>query len=95
MACIEIKRLHEELREQLPQEVLNQTIMTIVGEALSIRLGGARCLTSIGIWPNGCCDVDYLLVASEKGEFTHYEFENAETALSEVLREIKQAVERA
>ncbi len=95
IACVEIKRLHEELRERLPKGVLEQIEMNVAGDALSIRLDGARCLTSIGIWPNGCCDVDYMFVASEKGEFTHFEFENTEAALSGVLRVVKQAAERA
>ncbi|MDR7135717.1 hypothetical protein J2X06_002926 [Lysobacter niastensis] len=70
--------------------------MKVVGPSgLSVKIDGENCLTSIGVWPNGCCDVDYLYVSTERGEFKHFEFEDTDSAFPTVLREINLAVERA
>ena len=70
--------------------------MKVVGASgLSVKIDGEKCLTSIGVWPNGCCDVDFLYVLSETGEFKHFEFQSTDAAVAPVLREINLAVERA
>ena len=93
---LEIEHLHASLQQQLSASELARIKMKVVGPSgLSIQVDGERCLTSIGVWPNGCCDVDYLYAASEKGRFTHFEFQSEQEAVSCVLREIRTAIDRA
>ena len=96
MATIDVDALHVRLANRLSENVRSRVVMQVVGDSgLSIKIDGRRCLTSIGVWPNGCCDVDYLLAESEIGKFDHYEFGNTDDAVEPVLREIEFAVERA
>jgi hypothetical protein len=96
MNSISIDELFARLNQQIAQTVRDQIDMEIVGESgLSMRVDGKDCLTSIGVWPNGCCDVDFLFVETEKGEFRHFEFQDTEAATGSVLQEIMAAVERA
>jgi hypothetical protein len=68
----------------------------LLGESgLHFCVDGPRCLNNIGIWPNGCCDVEYLFVESECGDFQHFEFGSVAEAIEPVLREIRAALERA
>lgn len=83
------------LTERLEQAVLDRIDMQVVGESgLSVKVDGEKCLTSIGVWPNGCCDIDFLYASSEQGKFRHFEFQSTETALASVLDEIQSAVKR-
>jgi hypothetical protein len=96
MATIDIDALHQELAPRIPPHARAFIEIRVVGESgLSIRINGKNCLTSIGVWPNGCCDVDYLFVESERGQFNHYEFARTEDAIEPVAREIDLAVERS
>lgn len=96
MNIVAIEELHARLTEQLSPALRNRVEMQVVGESgLSVKIDGESCLTSIGIWPNGCCDIDFLYVTSEKGEFKHFEFSCTEAAVAPVLREINLAVGRA
>ena len=96
MTVVAIEDLYAMLNDQLEQTVRNRIDMKVVGESgLQVRIDGDNCLTSIGVWPNGCCDIDFLYVSSELGEFRHFELQSTEAALASVLREIYSAVERA
>lgn len=96
MATVDIEALHHELAPRIRTHAQPFIEMRVVGESgLSIRINGKNCLTSIGVWPNGCCDVDYLFVESEQGQFNHYEFAGTEDAIESVAREINLAVERS
>lgn len=96
MNTIAIEELHARLSEQLSPAVSDRVEMRAAGESgLSVKVDGEHCLTSIGVWPNGCCDVDFLYASSEKGEFKHFEFSSTEAAIAPVLREINLAVGRA
>ena len=96
MNTIAINELYATLMEQLTPEARRMIDMKVVGESgLQIKIDGENCITSVGVWPNGCCDIDFLYVASEKGEFKHFEFYATGTAVSPVLSEIMAAIERA
>jgi len=96
MHSISIEDLVVGLNEKLPEFVRHRIVMQVVGDSgLSIKIDGNKCLTSIGVWPNGCCDVEFMFVSNERGEFKHFEFESADAAISPVLAEIVLAVERA
>lgn len=96
MSTVAIEELYAMLNEQLEPFVRERIEMKVVGESgLAVKIDGQNCLTSIGVWPNGCCDVDFLYVSSEQGQFTHFEFPSTAAALATVLREIISAVERA
>ena len=96
MATIDIDALHQKLTLRIPAHAREFIEIHVVGESgLSIRINGKNCLTSIGVWPNGCCDVDCLFVGSELGQFSHYEFARTEDAVEPVVREIDLAVARA
>ena len=96
MSTIAINELYAMLMERLTPEVRGMIDMKVAGDSgLQIKIDGENCLTSIGVWPNGCCDIDFLYSTSEKGEFKHFEFQNTSAAVSPVLREIWAATERA
>jgi len=96
MSAIEIESLHSQIRAQLKGFSLSQIDMKVIGESgLQIQVDGKKCLTSIGIWPNGDCDVDFFYVESERGDFRHFEFNNNEEALGSIIHEINLALERA
>ena len=93
---LSIEHLHSSLQLQLSAAEQVRIKMELVGPSgLSIQIDGERCITSIGVWPNGCCDVDYLYVSSEQGMFRHFEFESEQDAIPCVLQEIRTALERA
>lgn len=95
MAVINIDELHRELRGHLPESSQAAIEIRVIGESgISIKIDGGSCLTTIGVWPNGCCDVDYLFVETERGEFAHFEFEQLADAVATVTREIGLAIER-
>ncbi|MCV2422307.1 hypothetical protein [Paucibacter sp. DJ2R-2] len=93
---IAVAELHAEISARLP--VHHQALLEVrlLGESgLHFRVDGPRCLSNIGVWPNGCCDVEYFFVESESGDFQHFEFCSVAEAIEPVLREIRAAVERA
>jgi hypothetical protein len=96
MTVVAIEDLYTMLDEQLEQTVRNRIDMKVVGESgLQVRIVGDNCLTSIGVRPNGGCDIDFLYASSELGEFRHFEFQSTKAALTSVVHEIYSAVERA
>jgi hypothetical protein len=93
---LDIPTLFAALQTRLTAEELALARARIVGESgLQMQVDGEHCLTNIGVWPNGCCDVDYLYTESEKGEFRHYEFASLEEALGTVVPEVRAAVKRS
>jgi hypothetical protein len=95
MNTIEIDRLHSLLREQLSEEERGQLEMKDLGPSgLQIRIDREDCLSNIGVWPNGCCDVEHVYVSSETGQFKHYEFQSAEEASLVVVQAVRSAIER-
>ena len=96
MSKVDVSMLYSLIDVRLSPALRDRTEMKVVGESgLSARIDGEKCLTSIGVWPNGCCDVDFLFVSPEKGGFKHFEFECTEEAATQLLSEIRLAVERA
>lgn len=96
MSELAIDELYELLNQQLLVRERALVKMELVGPSgLAIRIDGESCLTSISVWPNGYCDVDYLYAATENGEFKHFEFQSAQEAASRTLQEIRVAIERA
>ena len=96
MTAVPIEELHAMLNRELEQSARDRIELKVVGESgLVVKVDGENCLTSIGVWPNGCCDVDFMYVSSELGEFKHFEFHSIEAAAATVLREINLALERA
>lgn len=96
MSLIDIDALHTLVHSRLTASVLARIEMRVVGDSgLQIRINGQRCLTSIGVWPSGCCDVDFIYVESEQGHFRHFEFRATEEAVAPVASEIQMALERS
>jgi hypothetical protein len=95
MNAVDIDMLHGRLAATLGDALLQRVEMRVLGPSgLSVKIDGANCLNSIGVWPNGCCDVDFLNVSTEQGKFEHFEFESTEGAFNAVLREIERALAR-
>jgi hypothetical protein len=93
---LDIASLFAALKTKLTAEELAHAHTEVMGESgLQVRVEGEHCLTSIGVWPNGCCDVDYLYTASEKGQFRHYEFGSVQEALTAVVLEVRAAIDRS
>ena len=93
---IAIAELHAEIAARLPVQHQALLEVRLLGEGgLHFRVDGPRCLSNIGVWPSGCCDVEYLCVESASGDFQHFEFASVAEAVEPVLREIRAAVERA
>ncbi len=93
---IDMDGLHGRLVGSLGQALLNRVeVRVLAPSGLSVRIDGENCLSSIGVWPNGCCDVDALYVASEQAKFEHFEFESTDEACEAVAREIDRALARA
>ena len=93
---LHIPALFRSLQARLTAEQLVHARAIVVGESgLQVRVEGERCLTSIGVWPNGCCDVDFLYTESEKGEFKHFEFASIEEAIGPLVSEVQAAIDRS
>jgi hypothetical protein len=96
METIAIEALMRTLSERLTKSECALVEMKLVGPSgLLIRVEGEHCLSAINIWPNGCCDIEYLYVASEKGKFEHFEFGSQNEAIEPVLQEVRSAIKRA
>ena len=92
---VDIHALFLALRASLTAEEWLRAQAQVVGESgLQVRVEGEHCLTSIGVWPNGLCDVDHVYVNSEKGEFRHFEFAGVQEAVVVVAAEVRAAIER-
>ncbi len=92
---VDIPALFSALRTSLTSEELVHAQARIVRDsALQVRVEGEHCLTSIGVWPNGLCDVDYLYTESENGEFKHFEFASLQEALGVLAGEVRAAIKR-
>ncbi|WP_423678747.1 hypothetical protein [Undibacterium sp. WLHG33] len=93
---IDIAELHTAITARLPAQHLPLLEIRMLAESgLQVRVDGPKCLSNIGVWPNGCCDVEYIFVESESGNFLHFEYGSATDAVEPVVREIRAAVERA
>ena len=96
MDAVDIDVLYGRLAATLGDSLLKRVEMRALGPSgLSVKIDGANCLTSIGAWPNGSCDVDFLNVSTEQVNFEHFEVESTERAFKAVLREIERALARA
>jgi len=93
---ISIDELHTRLEAALPSPWRRIVQVSNKGESgLQLKVDGQRCLTSIGVWPSGLCDVDFLIVGSERGEFRHFEVADVPSAHTTVMRELALAIERS
>lgn len=82
MSVIAIEELYEMLTERLEPSVHKRVEMKVEGDSgLIVKIDDVNCLTSIGVWPNGCCDVNFLYASSEQGQFTHFEFSSTAAAI--------------
>ena len=96
MTTVDINDLHGRLVGNLGEALLKDVEMRVLGPSgLSVKIDGENCLSTIGIWPNGCCDVDFLYVSSEQGKFEHFELKSTDDAYEVVLREVERALTRA
>jgi hypothetical protein len=59
------------------------------------NVDGDRCISSISFWPNGLCDSEHIIVATEQRSFNHYEFATEELAILTIIRELEAAIQRA
>ncbi|MDT8992374.1 hypothetical protein RQP54_15990 [Curvibacter sp. APW13] len=93
---IDIAELHTAIMARLQAQYLPLLEIRMLGESgLQFRVDGSKCLSNIGVWPNGCCDVEYLFAEAETGNFLHFEFGSVLEAVEPVVREIRAALERA
>lgn len=93
---IDIDELHRKLLAQLEEEILGKFSFKFIAErGISMSLNGNSCITAIEIWPNGCCDVDYLYMHQEQGQFKHYQFTSIDEAFERIQNEMHLAIERA
>jgi hypothetical protein len=61
---------------------------------LHFRIDGVKGASSIGVWSNGYCDIEYIQTDSE--EITaHHEFSSLSDAVETIVAELQQALERA
>ena len=96
MNIIDVERLAQVVRDGLPASVYDAIEMRVLGESgLQIRIDGEHCLSNIGVWPNGCCDLEHLYVRSELGQSLHLEFTSTAQAAERVIAEVHFAVNRA
>ncbi len=75
-------------------EIKNHADLGHAESGAAFFIEGTYCLTSIGIWPHGLCDVDWLYMSDAKGEFTHKEFFDTNEVAPFVASEIRKAFGR-
>jgi hypothetical protein len=80
--------------EQRSVEFKNRANNDRPESAVAFFIEGTYSLTSIGVWSQGLCDVDWLYVSDPKGEFTHKEFFDANEVVPFVVSEIRKAFKR-
>lgn len=96
MPIIDLPALLAALRTHLTAEEWGQVEARVLGESgLQVHVESDRCLTRIGVWPNGLCDVEFLFAATEEGAFHHRECASADAALAVLMVEIRAALGRA
>ncbi|MEN3112007.1 hypothetical protein ACFONG_19365 [Uliginosibacterium paludis] len=87
---INTRELFTALSEQVSGEELSLVSIQEVGESgVQIRIDGSQYLSSIGIWPNGCCDVECICISTEKSEFRHVQVGATSEALMLAKQEIR------
>jgi hypothetical protein len=96
MNMIDIEELAQIVRGALPSSISAAIDVRVLGESgLQIRVDGEHCLSNIGVWPNGCCDLEHLFVDSELRQSHHLEFTSTSQAAERVISEIHLAMHRA
>jgi hypothetical protein len=61
---------------------------------LHFRIDGAKGASSIGVWSNGYCDIEYIQTNSEEIA-AHHEFSSLSDAVESVISELQLAFERS
>ncbi len=59
-----------------------------------LRMDGIEGASSIGVWSNGYCDIEYIQTNSEETT-VHHEFSSLSDAVETIVAELQQALERA
>lgn len=62
---------------------------------VSYNVDTDQCVSTVSFWPNGLCDSESILVATEQRVFKHYEFESEEIASVTIIKELEAAISRA
>jgi hypothetical protein len=94
---IEIDTFLQKLNTSIVQEKLVVSSIKIPQHengGVHVQIDGAHYLTNISIWQNGCFDVDYVSLASEKYTFNHCEFTSTDAAIEAFLHEVRLGIER-
>jgi hypothetical protein len=94
---IELDILLRELKDSLIREKLVVSSIKISpyqNGSVDVRIDGAKCLTSISIWPNRCFEVLYISLPSAKETITDRELLPTDDAIEVFLHEIRLAIER-
>jgi hypothetical protein len=95
MKIMDLKKVKHDIENSLSDSTRSAVDVHILGESgLQIRVDGAACLTSIGVWPNGFCDIEYLYVESEKGSYEHHEFTSEADAARVLVPAVALAISR-
>ena len=96
MSIIDVESLAQAVHSGLPASIYDAIEMQVLGESgLQIRVDGEHCLSNIGVWPNGCCDLEHLYAHSELGHSHHLELTSTVQAAERVIAEVHLAIRRA
>ena len=96
MSIIDVESLAQVVRDGLPASIYDAIEMRVLGESgLQIRVDSEHCLSNIGVWPNGCCDLEHLYAHSGLGQSHHLEFTSIAQAAERVITEVHLAMRRA
>ena len=65
------------------------------GNGVTYEIDGNKCNSNISFWPNGKCDIDYILIENNKTTNNQFDFNSNEEAINTIIKEIKAAINRA
>ena len=93
---LDLNVLCKEISSLLSSAELNGIKMNNTpGNGVTYEIDGDNCKSNISFWPNGHCDIDYILVKNNKNINNQQIFYNKEEAVNIIIREIKEAIQRA
>jgi hypothetical protein len=95
MPQIDLHQLAKLVIAQIPTNApVNVNFSEYQNGCLNFQVVGISAATSISIWSNGYCDIEYIETNSEE-HTTHYEFSTASHAVETIIAELHQALNRA
>ena len=99
--CKKMKLDLNEICNEIAKLLTSNEVNTLIihyknpGNGVTYEIDGNKCKSNVSFWPNGNCDIDYVLTKNNKSTNKQIELKTKEEAINIIIKEIKEAFKRA